>query len=541
MNNCRGCGTVLDPSEEQVNSAVDQVLETSLRDAHQRGGVCPLCGHSKAASNSNRTLLKLILLLGCLAMGAFLWMRTHDRQTRRMSVAQQAIQQLNANALVTSLLGSPVHLDPGMQGNVTQDETGWQEATVTIPVRGPKDSGLVRVGGGRTQGSWTFSTFEIVVQQQHKKIDLISGRVVEYEPNAYVDLHTLPAGLPESMAASIPTAHLDGTFPCVSAAITPAGELPELGGCSMPLMAGAPVDRFEADLRYGRFVMRQTDLFIKDGFDVPLTRTYTSRELFAPTPDHAFGNNSNHPYDISPLGTRNPYTYQMIVLEDGDSLYFPRVSSGTGYADAVYRHSETSSRYYRATHRWNGNGWTTHLDDGSEIIFPESYSAKNLAQGAPVEMRNGQGERLLLNRDPERNLTEIQTPHGHWIKFTYDQNAHIRRADDDAGDWALYAYNGDGLLSEMVSSSGRRRDYWYQGVRMTRISDETGRTLLQNWYQDNALVKQQFADGEVYQYSYEPSDTGDYYQRAVVTLPDGSLKYIDLTPYLPDQITHRPQ
>jgi uncharacterized membrane protein YvbJ len=36
--NCNGCGVELDPSEEQVNTAVDQVLETSLRDAQKKGG-----------------------------------------------------------------------------------------------------------------------------------------------------------------------------------------------------------------------------------------------------------------------------------------------------------------------------------------------------------------------------------------------------------------------------------------------------------------------------------------------------------------------
>jgi hypothetical protein len=40
--NCRGCGVELDPSQEQVNTAVDQILETSVKDAEKKGGVCPL-------------------------------------------------------------------------------------------------------------------------------------------------------------------------------------------------------------------------------------------------------------------------------------------------------------------------------------------------------------------------------------------------------------------------------------------------------------------------------------------------------------------
>jgi len=148
---------------------------------------------------------------------------------------------------------------------------------------------------------------------------------------------------------------------------------------------------------------------------------------------HAFGRNSNHPYDIAPIGTRNPYTYQMIVLEDGDFLYFDRISKGTGYADSVFQHTETSSRFYKAIQSWNGKGWTTRLADGSEIRFPESYDAQNLAQGAPYEMRDAKGNNLELHRDPQRNLQEIKTPHGHWIRFSYDDSSRIKRAEDDAG------------------------------------------------------------------------------------------------------------
>jgi hypothetical protein len=36
--NCRGCGVILDPSEGQVNTAVDQILETSLQDAEMGVG-----------------------------------------------------------------------------------------------------------------------------------------------------------------------------------------------------------------------------------------------------------------------------------------------------------------------------------------------------------------------------------------------------------------------------------------------------------------------------------------------------------------------
>jgi hypothetical protein len=33
--------------QEQVNTTIDQILETFLKDAETKGGVCPLWGHSK--------------------------------------------------------------------------------------------------------------------------------------------------------------------------------------------------------------------------------------------------------------------------------------------------------------------------------------------------------------------------------------------------------------------------------------------------------------------------------------------------------------
>ncbi len=535
--NCRGCGDVLDPTEEQVNSAVDGVLQTSLSDAVDHGGVCPLCGHSKHVPYSQRRTVQLAMLVTCLVFCVSLWLHSRWQQgTQRVAAATDAVARMGANADVVRLLGKPIAMQPGVQGDVKQDETGWKEANLTIPVRGPGGDAVAHVAGGRLDGPWVFTTFEVVIEKQHKKVDLVSGRVVEYDPNAYVDIHTMAAATPEyvNMAAAAP--RMSGNFPCVFEALGSAAGAPQLGDCAMPTIQGGPVERYEADLRYGHFVMRDTDLYLNDVFQVPLTRTYNSRDWIAPNPVHAFGRNSNHPYDIAPMGTRNPYTYQIIGLEDGDLLFFDRISKGSGYADAVYQHTETATRFYKAITRWNGSGWTTQFSDGSEIRFPESYSAKNMAQGAPIEMRNAQGDRLELLRDPQRNLKEIRTPHGHWIKFTYDNLDRITRADDDAGHWARYEYNADGMLTSAVLSSGRGRHYRYQGALMTEIDDESGKALLHNWYVDGELIRQQFGNGDLYSYSYSGSPSGTYFVKAQVTLPDRSTKELSLADSVPEDV-----
>jgi YD repeat-containing protein len=225
----------------------------------------------------------------------------------------------------------------------------------------------------------------------------------------------------------------------------------------------------------------------------------------------------------------------MIVLEDGDFLHFDRISKGTGYADAVFQHTETSTRFYKSTTRWDGHGWTTKLADGTEILFPESYNATNMAQGAPYELRDGKGNRLELRRDAKRDLQEIKTPHGHSIRFSYDDLSRITRAEDDAGHWAKYEYNADGMLKSATLSSGRERHYEYEDISLMRlVSDEQGRVLLHNWYNGRSLIRQQFGNGAIYSYRYEWRPDGYYPQRVWVYLPDGTMREISAANSIPD-------
>ena len=195
--NCRGCGVELDPSEEQVNTTVDQILEASLKDAQKKGGVCPLCGHSKEVPYSHRKTVLFGLLLACLILGIIVAINIQrSRQTQRAAAAKDAVTRMATNGDVVRLLGKPITIEPGLQGEFKQDETGWKEVRLTIPVRGPNGDAVAHVVGGRGTGPWFFTTFEVDFEKQHEKVDLISGRVVEYDPNGYVDTHTQAAIVP---------------------------------------------------------------------------------------------------------------------------------------------------------------------------------------------------------------------------------------------------------------------------------------------------------------------------------------------------------
>jgi|ERR1022692_406322 YD repeat-containing protein len=294
------------------------------------------------------------------------------------------------------------------------------------------------------------------------------------------------------------------------------------------LQHDSPLNEFAVDLHTGVFLLRQTDIFAPDVMPLSLTRTY---RVWEPN-SKAFGVGTNHPYDICPTGSRFPYTYMDLNLEDGRQVYFRRISKGTGYADAVFRHDGTSSEFYGAQIAWNGNGWTLTFRDHRQVLFPDSYHAKNYAQGAPIEIRDGEGHRIQLKRDEARNLQQLISPTGHTIAFKYDDLDRITEADDGAGHIRKYSYSyghlktvSDGvhLLYEfeyqiLLNAAG------YDPYLMTSIKDGNGKELPRNWYSDRSRVSmQRLGDGEVFRYDYLFNKKNEIVE-TIVTLPGGVEK-----------------
>ena len=272
----------------------------------------------------------------------------------------------------------------------------------------------------------------------------------------------------------------------------------------------SPVNEFQVDLHSGMFVLRQTDLFIADVMPLSLTRTYRVWDSFS----RAFGAGVNHPYDICPTGTRRPYTYMQLNLEDDRAIYMRRISKGTGYADAVFRHEETSSEFYGAQVAWNGDGWTMKFRDGSRFLFPEAYYSKNYAQGAAYDMQDAAGHHIQLKRDARRNLQKLISPSGRTIAFKYDDTDRIIEAADDGGNFRKYAYDSTGHLETVADARHVLYRFEYERILsapgydpylMTAIYDYRGRELLKNIYRQSdggRISEQRLPNGDVYRYEY---------------------------------------
>ena len=289
----------------------------------------------------------------------------------------------------------------------------------------------------------------------------------------------------------------------------------------------SPVNEFVVNLRNGNFKLLQTDLFVPDAIPLCLTRTYFAWNRLS----HAFGVGANHPYDICPTGSRFPYTYMDLNLEDGYQVYMPRVSKGTGYADAVFRHSRSASEFFGAQVAWNGNGWTMTFLDGRKIYFPEAYYSKNFAQGAPTEMVDAQGRRIQFKRSAVRNLEELISPNGHTIDFKYDSADRIVEARDDAGGVRKYSYDSTGHLDSVSDGAHVLYRFEYRRLMggadndpylMTAVLDGDWNVLVRNKFVNGRVAEEQLGDGEVYRFEYQFK--GSELVQTAVTLPSGDKK-----------------
>jgi YD repeat-containing protein len=337
----------------------------------------------------------------------------------------------------------------------------------------------------------------------------------------------------------------DGAYPYVSISLIDSGSghftfKTFISRIKPTVHHDSSVNEVQVDLHSGMFVLRQTDFFISDVMPLSLTRTYRAWDLHA----RAFGAGTNHPYDICPTGTRFPYTDQDLNLEDGRAIHFRRISKGSGFADAVFRHEETSSEFYGAQNAWNGDGWTLTFRNGERFLFPEAYFSKNYAQGAPFAMEDAGGHRIQLKRDQQRNLEQLVSPAGRQINFKYDRADRIVEAADDAGRVRKYSYDSSGHMVTVSDASHLLYRFEYQRLSqaagcdpyfMTAILDENWKVLVRNVYKDRSRVSEQrLADGEVFRYDYIFDAKHDI-NLTFVTLPDGSKRKFSFKHGIPEE------
>jgi RHS repeat-associated protein len=258
---------------------------------------------------------------------------------------------------------------------------------------------------------------------------------------------------------------------------------------------GPPHGGDPVDLSTGLFDYTRTDLVLPDTIPVVIERSYRQGD----SNSYSFGVGATNRYDIR-LWSENNYHEADLILPDGGRVLYKRVSAGEGYKEAEYKATGTPSVFYDSTITWNESipGWDLTLTNGTIYVFGED---------APLEaIRNRQGQQLTITREKglTGNITQITSPHGRWVKFTYNSSNDITEIKDNGGRTLKYAYNKAGLLESATDPAERTTKYEYDGAGdMTSITDPRGNKYIENEYESHDRVsKQKMANGGVFEFSY---------------------------------------
>jgi len=280
-------------------------------------------------------------------------------------------------------------------------------------------------------------------------------------------------------------------------------------GCGTDCKGGDPVDLYT-----GLFVYKKTDAYVPDVLPLKLERVYRPND----TRQRPFGVGATHPYELLLLGDTNPYTYVDLILPDGGRIHYPRISSGTGFADAVYEHTATPSKFYKSQVKWNGTAWDLTLLDGLVFTFPEAFGQTVSAKAALVGIRDRYGNRITFVRDSSTgNLTKLVSPNGRSLSFTYDGSNRVTSVTDNIGRATQYAYDTGGRLTTVTDPDSYTTQYTYDSSgRMLTIRDRRSIVFLTMVYDANGRVSQQtLADSHTYQFAYTLDANGNATQTDV--------------------------
>lgn len=275
--------------------------------------------------------------------------------------------------------------------------------------------------------------------------------------------------------------------------------------------SGDPVD-----LGTGLFNYHRTDLVLPDTIPIVIERTYRQGD----SNSYSFGTGTTNLYDIR-LWSEHNFKEADLVLPDGGKILYKRTSSGEGSKEAEYKANETPGIFFDSTIKWDEavTGWDLTLTNGTTYVFGEL---------APLQaIRNKQGQQLTITRSEGQkgNITQITSPHGRWVKFTYDASNRVTEIKDNSGRTLKYVYKS-GLLESATDPAERATKYEYDGAGdMTSITDPRGNKYLETEYDANDRVsKQKELGAGAFEFSYTVGS--GKVESTTVTEPLGSKRKV---------------
>jgi YD repeat-containing protein len=282
-------------------------------------------------------------------------------------------------------------------------------------------------------------------------------------------------------------------------------------------------DADPVDLGTGLYVRNNLDLYLKDSIPIEFNRVYRN----ADPRSRAFGIGASNAYEMFISGDSAAFTYVELILADGSRLHYNRISPGQDFASAVFEDTNTPTEFYGSRIRWNGNGWTVALQDGSSYKLRGCNGNSKPGQCGVVEFRNAKGEVLQVVRERNGNVSRIVSPTGKWVALTYDSQDRIIRGDDSLGRSVQYSYDDKGRLIKVLTATGKVFRYQYDSQnRMTGAWEGPERIL--NVYAGERCVRQTWwhnGKPHSFAFKYAITDQGEI-RETEVKEPNGTVRRV---------------
>jgi len=285
---------------------------------------------------------------------------------------------------------------------------------------------------------------------------------------------------------------------------------------------------FEVELRDGLLIDRHTDFYLPGSIPIEFRRV-TRVGWRVPM---AFGLGGTHNYDT--FLTSADMRRIKVVGEDGGAYELDRVPSWLPLLPFVkYVDAGTDRSGDLLELRWHGSPFE-HFDlkwfNGKvETYLPCDSKTFCYLTG----YHNARGEELAFERDGRRRLIRLTSPNKSWVRLSYGKADRIAAIDDSVGRTVAYGYDELGRLASVTYPSGEVLHYEYDGMQhlltfsVAPDAKAIPRVLMRNEFEHGRLVKQTFADGKAYTYSYYPTDD-EPTERVTIRTPDDRNFVVDL-------------
>ncbi len=88
-------------------------------------------------------------------------------------VAREAMKRATSNPAVVSQLGTPIITGWLVTGSINLNNSSG-DADLAIPISGPKGKGTIYLTAHKSEGKWTYSVLDVVIDGGGERIDLLS-------------------------------------------------------------------------------------------------------------------------------------------------------------------------------------------------------------------------------------------------------------------------------------------------------------------------------------------------------------------------------